>query len=77
MEKVYLISTCICVKKKYSIFHFKGYFKGEKISEVRVNEIDFSVGGEYLMKIYAKGVEKNILFGDIVKVKRLNEFISY
>lgn len=73
MEKVYLISTCTAIKKNYSIFHFKGYFKGRRICEVRVGETNFSLGSEYLMKIYAKGVENNILFGDVLKVKTLGE----
>jgi hypothetical protein len=81
MEKVYLISTCVRIKKRYSIFHFKGYYKGVRITEVYIENLNssekFSIGGEYLIKIYAKGVEQNVLFGEAMRSKRLNELTSY
>jgi hypothetical protein len=70
--KLYLISTCIKINKRYSIFHFKGYFSGEKIKEVFVDNKDFAVGGEYLVKLQAKEVARSSLYGKVLKYKKLN-----
>jgi len=72
MEKVYLISTCIKINKRYSIFHFKGYFKGHRVKEVHLENMNFCIGSEYLIKMYTKGVEENILYGEALKTKKLD-----
>jgi hypothetical protein len=70
--KLYLISTCIKINKRYSIFHFKGYFKGQKINEVYVECHEFSIGCEYLVKLKAIEVNNSSLYGKVLKLKKLN-----
>lgn len=70
--KLYLISTCIKINKRYSIFHFKGYYMGERINEVFVDSKEFTVGGEYLVKLKAKQVLSSSLYGEVLKFKKLN-----
>lgn len=70
--KLYLISTCIKINKQYSIFHFKGYYLGQRIKEVLVDNNGFIVGEEYLVKLKAKEVSSSILYGEVIKFKKLN-----
>jgi hypothetical protein len=70
--KLYLISTCIKINKRYSIFHFKGYFQGEKINEVYIEGHEFHIGAEYLMKIKPIGLQNSSLYGKVLKFKKLN-----
>ncbi len=71
MQKVYLISTCILKKKKCSVFHFKGYFKGEKIKEIYINDLNFELNSEYLIKLKVLGIKNGIVFGESLKSKVL------
>jgi hypothetical protein len=77
MEKVYLISVCRSIGRKYYIFPLKGYYDGVRISEVHIEKNHLLnnsfVGSECLLKIYAKGRYQHILFGIAIEVKRLNK----
>lgn len=72
MKKVYIISTCTRKNKYYSEFHFKGFFKGERIVLIRIISNQFSVGDEYLIKMVNFNIEKNILIGSAEKFKKLS-----
>ncbi len=45
---------------------------GERINEVFVDSKEFTVGGEYLVKLKAKQVLSSSLYGEVLKFKKLN-----
>ena len=71
MKKVYIISTCIKKNKLFSIFHFKGFYRGEKIKEIKIKSSEFDVNKEYLIKLIDPYVYDEVLFGDLEKSKVL------
>jgi len=72
MEKVYIISTCIRKNRFYCEFHFKGYFKGNKIELIRIYNDQFLKGCEYLIKMVDFNIVNRTLIGKAEKFKRLN-----
>lgn len=73
MKKVYIISTCIKKSSQHSIFHFKGYYRGKRITQIRVLETYFEVNKEYLIKLVNPYVTEEILIGTVEKKKLLFE----
>jgi hypothetical protein len=45
---------------------------GKRIKEVVLESNEFSVGREYLLKIYIESVQSNRLIGKVIKIKRLS-----
>ena len=73
MKKVYIISTCIKKNQQFSIFHFKGFYRGQRITEVKVLSSHFELNKEYLIKLIDPYVREQILFGSVEKFKILFE----
>lgn len=71
MKKIYIISTCLNIKKDYSEFHFKGFLKGEKIKKIRLDQTNFELDENYLIKIKKPVVKQQVLYGKCVKFKKL------
>ena len=71
MQKVYLISTCILKKRSNSIFHFKGFYKGEKIKEIHIQGSNFELNTEYLIKLKVVSVRNGVVYGESLKSKLL------
>lgn len=69
---VYVISRCMKVSGEKSIFHFIGYYNGVKIKRIETSSgIKFKTGEEYLLLIDNIEIKDEILFGSIVKSKRV------
>jgi hypothetical protein len=73
MKKVYIISTCIKKNKSISIFHFKGFYAGKRITMIKVLSSNFELNQEYLIKLVDPYVEEQVLFGRVQKSKILFE----
>lgn len=71
MEKLYIISTCLKQKNDCSEFHFKGFYKGEKIKKVIVSKGKFKLNENYLVKIKRPIVKQQVLYAECVKLKKL------
>jgi hypothetical protein len=71
MEKLYIISTCLKCNKLHARFHFKGFYAGHRINEIRLNTNHFVVGECYLIKIKKPVVKQQVLYGICEKYKKL------
>lgn len=71
MQKLYIISTCLQLKKNYTEFHFKGFYKGERIIKVRVYSGNFEENSSYLIKLKKPVVKQQVLHAVCVKHKKL------
>ena len=77
MKTVYLISLCEKIIAKESkilvYFHFKGVYLGQKIDLITLEAKEkFSVAQEYFLLFEAQKVEKNTLYGKVLKSKLID-----
>ena len=78
VKTLILISLCESIEEKRPIesvygFHFKGVCLGHEIRKIHLKSADsIEVGSEYLIYAKISGVEKNILTGRTVKVRKLD-----
>lgn len=79
-ELILLLSRCLCNYTsdkngyRYSKFHFKGYYLGQKIIGIEAaqpSELDFDSGEDYLLWIKAISIEKGILNAVVIKAKKI------
>jgi len=77
---VLVISRCQAMRyspktqKKYYRFHFKGFYTGVKIKEIRLNaEENLSIikGEDYLLWVEPSGIKESILIVNLIKYKKL------
>lgn len=54
-----------------SVFHFIGYFQGKKIKKIMVKGGKFIKGEDYILALTNVSYDKNILYGDLIKCKKL------
>ncbi len=64
------------VKKnqKFYQFHFRGFYQGEKVKEIRIRsgeDSDFEVGSEYLLWAKKLKLENGILHIEKIKMKKV------
>lgn len=73
MRKLYLISQCVEQKASYSIFHFKGFYMGQKINEVCIkrDEVKFNINECYLLELKCLSVKNTKLHGEVTRFKKL------
>ena len=71
MKKVLIISRYQYKKDELNFFHFKGYFKGEKIAQIAVNGGSFERGEDYALALTSVLVVDGILIGELKKSKKL------
>lgn len=71
-----VVTRCVSVKNEaeYSVykFHFKGFFKGHKIKEVKIegsHEL-FKKKEEYLLALEVIEIREETLVGSLLKFKR-------
>lgn len=74
---VYLLSTCekvIVKKSKYlAYFHFKGVYKGLKISSIKLeSETALNVKMDYLLFIEVTEVKSEVLYGRVLRSKMID-----
>ena len=72
IKQVYVISLCVNIKNKSSIFHFKGVYCGHSIQSIVLNSTNFEKFHEYLMLVKVLKVEDKTLHGEVIYSKRLN-----
>ncbi len=77
---VLVLSRCQAMRyspktqKKYYRFHFKGFYTGVKIREIRLDaEGDLSIfkGEDYLLWVKPNGIKESILMVNLIKYKKL------
>lgn len=71
MKKVLIISRYQNQKNNINFFHFKGYFKGHKITQIAVKGGDFDKGHDYALALNNVVVVDGTLVGNLVKAKKL------
>lgn len=62
---------CVKVKKRYSIFHFKGVYNGHKINSIILDCNEFEVDEEYLLYVDVVSIKNGTLYGKIITKKLL------
>ncbi len=81
MQPIIIVSRCIKIKvfsqreSEYT-FHFKGIYQGKVIKEVRLMDRSLFMmkeKEEYLIYFLFTKVDQHILYGEIVKIKNLDE----
>lgn len=74
----YCLSKTACLDQVKYRFHFKGFFAGKLLKEIRVigkNE-DFLIGSEYIIHLKIIKVIDNILMGRLLRKKLLEEITT-
>ena len=72
MQKLYLISQCLGFRKNIAIFHFKGFYKGQKIKEIHLfNGENFILDEKYLIEIQAISIIDQKILGRAKRSKKL------
>ena len=70
-EYVYIVSRYLGESASEHKFHFIGYFNGLRIAQVRVKGGQFDVGEDYVLAVKNTKCQKNILYAELVKSKKL------
>lgn len=70
-KKIYVISRNIGKSGEYFLFHFIGYYNGVRITEIKVKGGEFELGEDYVLAIKQIICLDGILFGELVKSKKL------
>jgi len=84
MKKIILISKCYQLKKTKGnklnfYFKFRGVYNGQLVRSVVLQssvDCEIMLHQEYVVYLAIKSCEKRTLFGDLLKVKNLDEFKS-
>lgn len=71
MKKMYIISVCDSYKSDVAVFHFKGFYSGNKIKEIRLRNCIVEKGECYLLKIKKPVVKQQVLYAECEKIKKL------
>jgi len=71
MEKVYLISRCIKIKKTYCIFDYKGSHMGERFSEMHLKINNVIKDSNYLVEINVLSVYRERIYGKVINLKKI------
>ena len=66
-----IISRHLYRKNQLNFFHFKGYFRGEKVQQIAVKGGAFEKGEDYALALTSVTVVDGILMGNLVKNKKL------
>lgn len=71
MKKMYIISICDAYINDTAVFHFKGFYLGNRIKEVRVKNCYVVKGECYLLKLKKPVVRQQVLYAYCEKQKKL------
>ena len=82
VERFIAITRCVKSKKlslptmnRQIFFHFKGFYKGQKISQIAVLPKDgahFVLGEDYLLFLQQDYIESEIIYCRLIKFKNLD-----
>ena len=70
-QRIFVISKFIKRVDDLNCFHFNGFYKGERISEILIAEGNFDKGEEYILAIDEVSREQGRLIGKLVKYRLL------
>lgn len=71
MRKIIVISICDKKRRNSFHFHFRGVYLGFKIQDIVVTKGNFIVGEAYLMALNNIRVEKNTIYAECIKSKKV------
>ena len=71
----YCLSKTGCLDQAKYTFHFRGYYTGQKVREIRVigKDEEFLIGAEYILHLKILKVEQNTLLGKCLRKKNIKE----
>ncbi|MAZ48754.1 MAG: hypothetical protein CME65_09330 [Halobacteriovoraceae bacterium] len=72
MKKVLIISRYLRAKENLNLFHFKGYFHGQRINQIAVKGGKFEKGHDYALALESVVILDKVLVGELVKSKKLS-----
>ncbi len=70
-KRVFLISKCFKFSDGRYQFHFRGRYRGFKITRVYVEARHLEIGQEYLLAVDEQKIVNEVLFAKLVKAKLL------
>ncbi|MEX0799020.1 MAG: hypothetical protein WEB87_02290 [Bacteriovoracaceae bacterium] len=75
-KKVYIVSICLkkCSRKAGEIdyiFHFRGFYHGQKVQKLLVKGGQFETGEEYLIRAKILGFKQGALICQCLKFKSI------
>lgn len=75
MRKLYIVTRCLKNQKHYYLCHFRGFYRGEKISSIKVlkEEHRLDEGEEYLMLAIESELVDETLIVRAVKCKNVQD----
>lgn len=72
MQKVLLVSKLLKVKQDKFLFHFIGYFKGERVTKVIVSAGDYKFEKTYVLTLDDYYIKNGSLFGKVISSRVLD-----
>ncbi len=77
MEKIIVLSRCRRTRRKtgaVGVFGFQGFYRGQRIRRLELTAPDtgeFHSGEDYLLFVAVRDVVAEVLYGDVLRVRRL------
>jgi hypothetical protein len=73
MEKIIVLSRCISVRREWCDFHFKGFFSGQEIKKITVQNTElFITRNDYILYLEVRRIKGSVLWGKCLKVKNIS-----
>jgi hypothetical protein len=74
-DRLYLVSICVKELEEEYICHFKGSYKGNKITQVNISkiEIQLKVSEEYVFLLELIKVENDVIYAKTIRYKKICE----
>jgi hypothetical protein len=75
MRKLYIVTRCLKNQKHYYLCHFRGFYRGYKISRIKVlkEELKLEEGEEYLMLAVENKLIEKTLIVRVIKCKNVQD----
>jgi hypothetical protein len=75
MRKLYIVTRCLEIHKHYYRCHFRGFYKGNKVSSIKIlkEDYEFEEGEEYLILAIEQELKVETLFVRALKSKNIQE----
>jgi|688.fasta_scaffold2038948_2 hypothetical protein len=74
MQRVLIVSRCLNYDSSWGQFHFKGFYKGLKINEIKVRmlyDINLREGDDYMIYLELEHIQDSTIWGRALKWKNL------
>jgi hypothetical protein len=75
-QTFFAVSKCLKIEKgNDAIFHFKGFYSGIHVKEIRIPKGEFfSPGAEYLLELIIDHFRRQVLYARVLRYRNLGEF---